>query len=90
MGDLKDLYNDMKEDRKEKHDKWFHENMIFLEVNLPERFTLKGTVCLFREKGFPKVDFYPHTGRWKQGNKVFKGGAISFVNWYKKLKRSTI
>jgi hypothetical protein len=47
-------------------------------------FVFKRTVCLFREEGKPKVDFYPHTGRWKVKHRMYKGGAASFISWYSK------
>lgn len=48
--------------------------------------------CLtFRDERYPKVNFYPSTGRWmiaEKHGKVFNGGANKFISWYlsKKLK----
>jgi hypothetical protein len=81
MGDMKEVFQDMQKAKKERHNDWHLKNLATLS---DMEFILKGTVCLFREKDKPKVDFYPHTGRWKAGNKMYKGGGVSFLNWYKK------
>ena len=52
-----------------------------LEITV-EVVETKETVFLLRESGRPKVDFYPHTGRWKVGNKMHRGGAMAFHKWY--------
>ena len=81
MGDMGEIFKAMNEDKKQRHSDGFGKNMRLLEGM---RFVFKETVCLFRETGKPKIDFYPHTGRWKSKNKIHRGGAISFINWYSK------
>lgn len=51
------------------------------------------TCMLIRENNCVKVDFYPHTGRWKYTDKkgfqhVLSGGAALFVYWYREHKGS--
>ena len=41
-------------------------------------------LCLIREGKKPKVYFYLPTGRWISSNKIFRGGAKLFLNWYSK------
>ena len=81
MGDMKEIYNAMRQDRQRRHWNNYEKN---LEIINGMNFELKDTVCLFREPGKPKVDFYPHTGKWKANNRMFHGGGRSFVNWYNK------
>jgi len=81
MGDMRELFDDLKQAKQERHQKWFDKNMAII---LGMTFIFKDTVCLFRETGKPKVDFYPHTGRWKVKNKMYNGGGQSFKNWYNK------
>lgn len=84
MGDMKEVFDMMRNEKKERHNEWYEKNMKLLnESGLS--FIKKDTVCLFREKDNLKIDFYPHTGRWKHGNKMYRGGAGSFIKWY--LKR---
>lgn len=84
MGDMGDIFNAMREGRKQKHADWRDENRDIIYRIYPRRFTENETAILFREIGKPKVDFYPHTGRWKVGTRMFSGGAYSFCGWYEK------
>jgi hypothetical protein len=73
--------------RRKRHQEWFDTNMRILQA-APFRFmmTANGTCLLFREVGKPNVDFYPHTGRWKAGATMHRGGAAQFVKWYQKQR----
>jgi hypothetical protein len=80
------------EERKARHAEWHVANMAVLRASgVP--FTERPTACLFRETGKPKVDFFPHTGRWvivgtpggtKRANRQTTGGAAKFLAWYAK------
>ena len=84
MGDLKDDYKAMNDDRKERHAAAYKVNLEILNASgIP--FEIQASGCLFREKGKPKVDFFPHTGRWVCLGKVRKGGAERFLEWYRKF-----
>ena len=65
----------------------FEKNIDFLKKSGVE-FKKRETSCLFREAGKPRVDFYPHTGRWRVvGVEKFRtkgGGAKVFLVWYEK------
>ncbi len=85
MGDMKEHFNALREYNGMRRDKRLELNISILEKSgLIYSVTSNGTM-LFRETGKPKVDFYPSTGRWRIVNrKAMKGGATSFINWYKK------
>ena len=74
--------------KKERRKILYNDNLDFLIENMAGRFQIKETVLLFRENGKPKVDFYPHTGRWRvpDKNELRSGGAEDFLNWYDKQK----
>lgn len=85
MGDVGEDYKALNEMKKGRHQKWFDDNMkLIIGSAIPHEF--KGTVCLFRQSSL-SVDFYPHTGRWKYRNKMFRGGAKAFLKWYEKALR---
>ncbi|MCP3683896.1 MAG: hypothetical protein GY861_14530 [bacterium] len=78
--------NDLRQDR---HNQWFDENTWFLD-NCGVGFMKTETAYLFRDPKKPKCDFYPHTGRWRKCSnpkKTYRGGAESFINWYKKQRK---
>ena len=82
MGDMGEIFNAMRAETKERHQRWYEINRAYFVQHFTGRFIEKGTTYLLRESGKPKVDFYPHTGRWKAGNKMHRGGAIAFHKWY--------
>jgi len=74
----KEWYDDLKDQKKERHQTWYDLNTKILE-NCKYNFIWSNDTCiLFREEG-PKVDFYPHTGRWRYKNKTYSGGATRFL-----------
>lgn len=82
MSDLGDDFRAMDEAKKERHQKWYDENMrVLIDSRIP--FIRKETAVLFREEGKPKIDFYPHTGRWKSNGRMYSGGAEKFLKWYR-------
>jgi len=86
MGDLSDTFEAMNEEKRERHAKWKVENLkVIKESGIPHKLASPETV-IFREDGKPKCDFYPSTGRWRIPGEVktFRGGARSFINWYRK------
>ena len=86
MGDMGDDSRFMQDLKKERHEKWYRQNMLALQ-NSGIEFKRHVTACLFRENGKPKIDFYPHTGRWRtvgKNAKTFSGGAKTFLKWYSK------
>lgn len=50
------------------------------------------TCMLIRELNCIKVDFYPHTGKWKYTKNhkqyILMGGAAEFIKWYNEHRRS--
>lgn len=88
MSEMAEDFEVLQRLKKERHQKWFDQNIKTL-ANSGMPYTFKETVCLFRINGKPKVDFYPHTGRWKSNNKMYSGGAKSFLNWYNKQSKDS-
>lgn len=87
MGDVGDDMRALRAYRKENHEKWYSENMrVLSESGLS--MMVHETAVLFREPGKPKIDFYPHTGRWKAGNKMMRGGAKAFLAWYHRQREA--
>lgn len=88
MGDMADDFAAMKAHRQEQHRDWKRRNMEILSASgAVFTVTNNGETLLFRMTGFPKVDFYPSTGRWRvvgSQSKTFRGGAESFLRWYAK------
>lgn len=90
MGDMGEIFRELKEVKKEQRQYRYEKNLEILKNHSSKiKYKHKHTVCLFREKGKPLVDFYPHTGRWKVVGKentghVYRGGAKPFLNWYEK------
>lgn len=86
---MRELFNEMTQERKERHRQWKEENLTKLGATrgLLFRVVNDGECCLFRESGKPRVDFYPSTGRWRipgSNRPPFKGGATAFIHWYEK------
>ena len=93
MGDMGDVFREMTRLKKERHENWNKSNKLILmdarTAGIVDFKEASGGECmLFREKGKPKVDFYPSTGRWRRsdcrGSKAIGGGAEAFLNWYAK------
>ncbi|MEQ8463539.1 hypothetical protein [Coleofasciculus sp. E2-BRE-01] len=80
--------NILRQIRQESHAQWYQQNTAIIEsAQIPFKWAGKQKVTmLFREENKPKVDFYPHTGRWRVAGvkKTFRGGAKSFIQWYQK------
>ena len=87
MSDLGDGFKDMKRDRQDRHARMHSENREVINAcGIP--FTDLGEALLFRERGKPKVDFYPSTGRWRvpSDRQTHRGGARAFLQWYAKAR----
>lgn len=85
MGDMGEFFGAMKAHRKRMHAEWKQKNMIVLsDSGAIFTVTNNGETLLFRMTGYPRVDFYPSTGRWRiaGGTKTFRGGAKAFLIWY--------
>lgn len=80
----------LKEEEQKRHAQSKNDNTAFLITAMPAHFEMRnnGETLIFREKGYPKVDFYPSTGRWRipGKRKTYGVGAEFFMNWYEKQK----
>lgn len=85
MGDMGDGFAAMKAHTQERHADWKRTNMEILSTS-GAIFTItnSGETLLFRQAGYPKVDFYPSTGRWRVAGvkETYRGGASVFLRWY--------
>ena len=72
------------EARKSRHAVWKAENTrLLVDSGIPFTAANDGEALLLRHPG-KIADFYPSTGRWRSGNKTFRGGATAFLAWYAK------
>lgn len=84
MIDTIDDFKCMKERKKALHSSNKVGNIkTILASGIPFVETNSAETILFRQKGKPKVDFYPSTGRWRHAGKTHNGGADAFIKWYK-------
>lgn len=88
MGDVGDGYKAMREATKLQRKENRAVNLMTLrESDLEFMERNNGDTVLFREDGYPRVDFYPGTNKWKVLDKkihYIRGNAENFIAWYKK------
>lgn len=92
MGDMGDLFKEMRE-RKKKH-RWARHksNMAVLLKALEKKqidpFIAEGdrSIVLFRAKGKRKVTFWPTKDKWldETTKRFYYGSAKDFIRWYQK------
>lgn len=88
---MADDFAAMKAHRQQQHAAWKKKNTEILSASgAIFTVTSHGETLMFRMSGYPRVDFYPSTGRWRvvgNGNqRPMRGGAESFLRWYEKQK----
>jgi len=74
-----------KKEKQNRHAEWKQKNtQILLDTDYEFKATNNGENLVFREKGKPRVDFYPSTGRWRDVDtkRTFRGGPRTFLKWY--------
>ena len=81
------MWREYRKDKQERHLNNKVKNMEILNSKLKDiTFNSPSDECLtFRDERYPKVNFYPSTGRWMNATKcgrVYSGGADRFINWY--------
>lgn len=95
MGDLREDFQAMREERKARHKRNMIENSLKLgEARAkgllpPWIYQPKGECFLFRTPGWPIVDFYPYTGRWRTKRGIEKTHGIgidAFITWMNKRR----
>jgi hypothetical protein len=89
MSELGDDFRAMRDARQARHAEMREKNMAAIEAS-GIRFQERPAALLFRNAGYPKVDFYPDTGRWGvMGNPhIYRGGATAFLSWYETHKKT--
>jgi hypothetical protein len=83
---MAESFKEMREIKRRRHQGWREKNLKILHQSGATFTDAGGGTLLFREQGYPKVDFYPSTGRWKCGDRVFSGGADAFLTWYGSMR----
>lgn len=83
--DWKDFGEVMRNARQQRHANWKAENTALIEASgIPFTVTNNGEALVIRERGRPRIDFYPSTGRWRVDNlRTLGGHAERFLKWYK-------
>lgn len=86
MSEQMDYFRAINQHRQEEHAEQKRENTrLIFASGLSFRSTNNGECLVFREKGKPKVDFYPSSGRWRDvgsSKRNYSGGAQKFLDWY--------
>ena len=85
MGDMREDFDIMKRDARERREKRRRENMAAIDAS-GITYEVRPSALLFREAGEPKADFYPGTGRWRVCGEAQtrRGGARAFLAWYQR------
>ncbi len=92
MGDMVDMYREMKADKKMEKETRGAINLekirVWIEDGEENRRHLfieyrgGGSIVLFRFPRKPKADFFPTTNKWRSRNKTYHGDASQFLKWY--------
>jgi len=84
MGDTGDDYKAMRAIKKERHNKFYEDNMRILHASSLSMVEYATVVHVNNDN--KTYLFYPHTGRWqrKGTQHMFRGGAKAFIEWLKK------
>lgn len=87
MGDMGDLFNDLKDIRREQRAARSTQagSMINDIREKVDSLTVDASGTWNVVKGSHKMQFYPTKGTWQYRNRMFRGGVFSFVNWLEKL-----
>lgn len=89
MGDMREHFEALNEARKEQKRVRLKLNMhIFNDCEFNFSYN-GGHVVFFRADGYPKVDYYLTTNKWKVGGarqKVLYGDATRFLAWYRRQR----
>ena len=88
MGDMKDVFKDMKREKRSRHADMHTQNRKIIRDSCIH-FLDRDEALLFRGDEKPWVDFYPSTGRWRTpGSSItHRGGAQAFLRWYAKARK---
>ena len=85
MGDMAESFKAINERRKERHANMFTKNVQIIDQSgMKYEWSSNDKTCMLFRDGI-KIDFYPHTGRWKYNNKMHKGGAGKMILFIKKM-----
>jgi len=81
-----EMWRRINEAKQERHREWKVQHMEELRKSGLVFRVVSEECVIFREPNHPTVDFYPSTGRWRdmKTGRTYRGGAKSFISWYKK------
>lgn len=86
MGDMREVFDLLREDRRERRDARREKNDgAIRESGLPWKSRNDGASWILRSPEYPRVDFFPGTGRWIdiEAGKIHWGGAVTCLGWIK-------
>lgn len=89
MGEMGDAFRAMREEKRERHANAARDNLAVIEASGVTFRAAGEETLVFRERGKPRADFYPSTGRWRDvdDGRTYRGGAAAFLGWYEKAVR---
>ena len=86
MGDMREVFDLLREDRRERRDARRKENDAMIRGSgLAWESRSDGASWILRSPGYPRVDFFPDTGRWRdiEHGRTHRGGAVACLGWIK-------
>jgi len=86
MGDMGELFNDLKDIRREQRAARSTQAASMIEDarKLADSIKVDENGTWNVVKGRTKVQFYPTKGTWQYRNRMLRGGIFSFMNWLEK------
>ena len=83
MGDMRKMFDELREDRRDRRSDRRYENMATLRSSGLNWKSDAAGECFMLRGGPIDVDFYPSSGRWrsKGDNKTKSGGAAAMLAW---------
>jgi len=87
MGDMGDLFNDLKQIRREQRAARSTQagSMVNDVREKVDSLTVDANGTWNITKGTHKIQFYPTKGTWQVRGKMLRGGIFGFINWLEKL-----
>jgi hypothetical protein len=86
MGDMGDLYNDLKGHRQTQRQARNTQAMQMVNDvrDTVDSLTVDASGTWNITKGQQKIQFYPTKGTWQHNGRMMHGGIFQFINWLEK------
>lgn len=87
MGDMGDLFNDLKDIRREQRAARSTQAGAMVDDvrSKVDKLVVDANGTWNVVKGIYKIQFYPTKGTWQYRGKMMRGGIFSFINWLDNL-----